>query len=55
MYKYIIISAICDQSNISSRAMLASNVSTGGIFFANKMRTQGYVTMLDPLQVCGLF
>ena len=23
---------------------------TGGIFFANKMRTKGYVTMLDPLQ-----
>lgn len=23
---------------------------TGGIFFANKMREQGYVTMLDPLQ-----
>jgi hypothetical protein len=22
----------------------------GGIFFANKMRTKGYVTMLDPLQ-----
>lgn len=22
----------------------------GGIFFANKMRQQGYVTMLDPLQ-----
>ena len=35
--------------------MLARNVSTGGIFFANKMRTQGYVTMLDPLQVCALF
>ena len=35
--------------------MLTSNVSTGGIFFANKMRTQGYVTMLDPLQVCHLF
>ncbi|XP_018326613.1 high-affinity choline transporter 1 [Agrilus planipennis] len=24
----------------------------GGIFFANKMRKQGYVTMLDPLQDC---
>ena len=23
---------------------------TGGIFFANKMRSKGYVTMLDPLQ-----
>lgn len=23
---------------------------TGGIFFANKMREQGYITMLDPLQ-----
>jgi hypothetical protein len=23
---------------------------SGGIFFANKMRTKGYVTMLDPLQ-----
>ena len=22
----------------------------GGIFFANKMRTEGYVTMLDPFQ-----
>jgi high affinity choline transporter 7 len=22
----------------------------GGIFFANKMRKQGYITMLDPLQ-----
>lgn len=22
----------------------------GGIFFANKMRQQGYITMLDPLQ-----
>ena len=27
----------------------------GGIFFANKMRTKGYVTMLDPLQVLTLF
>ena len=27
----------------------------GGIFFANKMRTKGYVTMLDPLQVLDLF
>ena len=25
-------------------------VFPGGIFFANKMRTKGYVTMLDPLQ-----
>lgn len=24
--------------------------SAGGIFFANPMRKQGYVTMLDPLQ-----
>ena len=24
--------------------------TTGGMFFANKMRTQGYVTMLDPFQ-----
>jgi len=24
--------------------------STGGIFFANEMRRQGYITMLDPLQ-----
>lgn len=23
---------------------------TGGLFFANPMRKQGYVTMLDPLQ-----
>ena len=23
---------------------------TGGIFFANKMRSEGYVTMLDPFQ-----
>jgi hypothetical protein len=23
---------------------------SGGIFFANKMRQQGYITMLDPLQ-----
>lgn len=34
--------------------------STGGLFFANKMRSLGYVTMLDPLQanygkrMCGL-
>lgn len=25
---------------------------TGGVFFANPMRKQGYVTMLDPLQDC---
>jgi len=25
---------------------------TGGIFFADPMRRQGYVTMLDPLQDC---
>lgn len=25
-------------------------ITTGGIFFANPMRKQGYVTMLDPLQ-----
>ena len=24
--------------------------SIGGIFFANRMRREGYVTMLDPLQ-----
>ena len=23
---------------------------TGGLFFANKMRSEGYVTMLDPFQ-----
>lgn len=23
---------------------------TGGLFFANPMRKQGYITMLDPLQ-----
>lgn len=26
------------------------NRVAGGIFFANKMREQGYITMLDPLQ-----
>ena len=26
------------------------DVLTGGLFFANKMRSQGYVTMLDPFQ-----
>lgn len=26
------------------------NYELGGIFFANEMRKQGYVTMLDPLQ-----
>ncbi len=25
---------------------------TGGIFFAHRMRKEGYVTMLDPLQEC---
>lgn len=25
-------------------------LSTGGYFFANKMRAEGYVTMLDPFQ-----
>jgi hypothetical protein len=25
-------------------------IFSGGIFFANPMRKQGYVTMLDPLQ-----
>ena len=24
----------------------------GGIFFAHRMRKEGYVTMLDPLQEC---
>lgn len=28
----------------------ALSLMLGGIFFANKMRTKGYVTMLDPLQ-----
>jgi len=28
----------------------AFSLMLGGIFFANKMRTKGYVTMLDPLQ-----
>lgn len=27
-----------------------AHLSAGGIFFANPMRKQGYVTMLDPLQ-----
>lgn len=33
---------------------------SGGMFFANKMRSRGYVTMLDPLEekygerMCGL-
>jgi len=27
-----------------------STCVAGGVFFANKMRQQGYVTMLDPLQ-----
>jgi high affinity choline transporter 7 len=25
---------------------------SGGIFFAHRMRKEGYVTMLDPLQEC---
>ena len=29
---------------------LRGQIVSGGIFFANKMRTKGYVTMLDPLQ-----
>ena len=28
----------------------ALSLMLGGIFFADKMRTKGYVTMLDPLQ-----
>lgn len=28
----------------------AALVVAGGLFFANQMRQQGYVTMLDPLQ-----
>ena len=31
----------------------ALSLMLGGIFFANKMRTKGYVTMLDPLQGLG--
>ena len=27
-----------------------NNTSIGGIFFAHRMRREGYVTMLDPLQ-----
>lgn len=26
-------------------------LSIGGLFFAEKMRTEGYVTMLDPFQL----
>ena len=29
----------------------ALSLMLGGIFFANKMRTQGYVTMLDPFHI----
>lgn len=29
---------------------LYNKLSLGGIFFANPMRKQGYITMLDPLQ-----
>lgn len=30
--------------------MYLSSRTKGGIFFANPMRKQGYVTMIDPLQ-----
>jgi len=30
--------------------MIVRWLLTGGLFFANKMRSQGYVTMLDPFQ-----
>ena len=29
---------------------IACNIFSGGIFFAHRMRREGYVTMLDPLQ-----
>ena len=32
--------------------LIGSSISrTGGILFANKMRNEGYVTMLDPFQI----
>ena len=44
----------CEQSPLRSlmynmlQNFLYSNI--GGIFFADKMRSEGYVTMLDPFQ-----
>jgi hypothetical protein len=42
------------RDDVEPPAVLLSNKNSvfclGGIFFANKMRTKGYVTMLDPLQ-----
>ena len=29
-----------------------SYIHQGGIFFAHRMRKEGYITMLDPLQEC---
>ena len=31
---------------------LIEKVSTGGVLFAHRMRSEGYVTMLDPLGDC---
>ena len=33
-------------------ACLTIGLFSGGIFFAHRMRKEGYVTMLDPLQEC---
>ena len=32
--------------------LIRSNFNLGGIFFAHRMRKEGYITMLDPLQEC---
>jgi hypothetical protein len=39
--------------HISSRSFFKKKIDInflGGLFFANPMRKQGYITMLDPLQ-----
>ena len=32
--------------------IIRSSLILGGIFFAHRMRKEGYITMLDPLQEC---
>ena len=38
--------------NIQTSIIIYSYTHQGGIFFAHRMRKEGYITMLDPLQEC---
>ncbi len=50
MYESSLTSNPCSKAVTGTKLFVCPHFCLGGIFFAHRMRKEGYVTMLDPLQ-----